>query len=255
MSENKKNLKKVTVTDSKLLLANEIEKSTNCKRNEIFIFLSFFAIKMQILALIKGMETEIDNASVEERTAKKPARGIAANEAIAAKKFSNETWVHSDSVKLQHEQMPPGAEGIIIAKSKLPTNPTEEHDLVKEIKSAIILINRGSSVTLIPRIKDPITGKFLSGPDAIVDGTLFEFKEVTGGKKKVGKRFMESRRQENNVYIRVANPSLTKQKVLNYFGKFVNNKDYKGGYKGNIIFSFGDDEKTYFFKIEDFKKP
>ena len=65
---------------------------------------------------------------------------------------------------------------------------------------------------------------------------------------------MESRRQGNNVYIRVANPALTKQKVFDYFGKFVNNKNYQGGYKGNIIFSFGDEERTYFFKIKDFKK-
>ena len=200
------------------------------------------------------MKTEIDNASVEGRSAKKLARGIAANEAIAAKKFSNETWVHSDSIKLQHEQMPPGAEGIIIAKSKLPTNPTEERDLVKEIKSGIILKKRGLSVTLLPRVKDPIIGKFLPGPDAIVDGILFEFKEVTGSINKVGARFKDSRIQGNNVYIRVANPSLTKRKVFDYFGRYVNNKNYKGGYKGNIIFSFGDDEMTYSFKIKDFKK-
>ena len=183
------------------------------------------------------------------------AKGMAANESLAKKKFPNETWVRSDSIKLQHEQMPSGAEGIIIAKSRLPINPTEEHDIIKEIKSAAILKKHGSSVTLVPRVRDPITGRFLSGPDAIVDGTFFEFKEVTGGIKRVGKRFMESRKQENNVYIRIANTDLTKQKVFNYFGKFVNNKDYKGGYKGNIIFSFGDEEKTYFFKIKDFKKP
>ena len=196
--------------------------------------------------------------SIQERqntAAERLARNVATNKALAKKEFPNETWVSSDSIRLQYKQMPDGAEGIIITKSKLPTNPTEEHDLIKEIKSAIILRNRGSSVTLIPRIKDPITGKFISEPDAIVDGTLFEFKEVTGGKKKVGVRFMESRRQGNNVYIRVANTKLTKQKVFDYFGKFVNNKDYQGGYKGNIIFSFGDEKRTYFFKIKDFKKP
>ena len=161
---------------------------------------------------------------------------MAANESVVKKKFPNETWVSTDSIKLQHEKMPPGAEGIIIAKSKLPTNPTEERDLIKEIKSAIMLKKHGSSVTLVPRVKDPITGRFLSGPDAIVDGMFFEFKEVTGSIDKIGARFLDSRRQENNVYIRVANPKLTKQKVFEYFGRFVNNKNYKGGYKGNIIF-------------------
>jgi len=180
---------------------------------------------------------------------------MAANESLAKKKFPNETWVRSDSIKLQHEQMPPGAEGIIIAKSRLPISKQEEIDLIKEIKSGIILKKHGSSVTLVPRNKDPITGRFLSGPDAIVDGTLFEFKEVVGSIDKIGARFMDSRRQENNVYIRVANPKLTKQKVFKYFGNLVNNKDYQGGYKGNILFSFGDEEKIYFFKIKDFKKP
>jgi len=179
---------------------------------------------------------------------------MAANESVAKKTFPNETWVRSDGIKLQHEQMPPGADGIIIAKSKLPANPTEEHDLIKEIKSAVILKKHGSSVTLLPRVKDPLSGRFLSGPDAIIDGTLFEFKEVTGSIDKIGARFLDSRRQENNVYIRVANPNLTKRKVFDYFGRYVNNKNYKGGYKGNIIFSFGDEERTYFFKIKVFKK-
>ena len=156
---------------------------------------------------------------------------------------------------LKHVTVPKNATGIFIAKSRLPINKQEELDFLKEIKSTIILKKHGSSVTLIPRVKDSISGRFLSGPDAIVDCTFFEFKEITGGMKKVGKRFMESRRQENNVYIRVANTKLTKQKVFNYFGKFLNNKDYKGGYKGNIIFSFGDEERTYVFKIKDFKKP
>jgi len=110
-------------------------------------------------------------------------------------------------------------------------------------------------MTLIPKIKDPVTGKFLSGPDAIVDGTLFEFKEVTGGIRRIGARFMESRRQGNNVYIRVANTNLTKRHVMSYFTKFINDKNYEGGYKGNIIFSFGDEGRPYFFKIKNFKKP
>jgi len=188
-------------------------------------------------------------------TNKRIAKGMAANESLAKKTFQNETWVRSDNLKLQHEQMPPGAEGIVIAKSKLPTNPTEEHDLIKEIKSAIILKKHGSSVTMIPRTKDPLTGKFLSGSDAIVDGMFFEFKEVVGNIDKVGLRFKDSRRQGNNVYLRIANEKLTKRKVFKYFAKYVNNPHYKGGYKGNILFSFGDEERIYFFKIKDFKKP
>jgi len=188
-----------------------------------------------------------------QKAVEKTARNLAANKAVAKKEFPNETWIRSDSIKMKYEKMPDGAEGIVIAKSKLPANQTEERDLIKEIKSAIILKKHGSSVTLIPRVKDPITGKFLPGSDAIVDGTLFEFKEVTGRIDKVGVRFIESRRQGNNVYIRVANPTLTKRHVFSYFTRFINDKNYIGGYKGSIIFSFGTEDRAYFFKIKDFK--
>jgi len=200
---------------------------------------------------LKQPTEELNNANIQERQAKNEA----ANEAITKKEFPNETWVRIDNLTLKHVTVLKNATGIFVAKSRLPINKQEELDFLKEIKSAIILKKHGSSVTLIPRVKDPISGRFLSCPDAIVDGTFFEFKEVTGGIRRVGARFMDSREQENNVYIRVANPNLTKQHVFGYFSNLVNDKNYKGGYKGNIIFSFGDEEKTYFFKIKDFKKP
>jgi len=200
-----------------------------------------------------------NNTSVLERqqadTAERLAKNAAANEIIAKKEFPNEIWVRVDNLTLKHAAMPKNATGILVAKSRLPINKQEELDFLKEIKSAIILKNLGSSVTLIPRIKDPITGKFIAGPDAIVNGTLFEFKEITGSIDKIGKNFILSRKQGDNVYIRVANTDLTKRKVLDYFARYINNPRYKGGYKGNIVFSFGIEDRTYFFKIKDFKKP
>jgi len=202
-------------------------------------------------------KSSVSNPSVQKRqkTAERLAKNIAANKATAEKEFPDETWVGTDNLKLKHVSMPKDAIGIFVARSRLPINKQEELDFLKEIKSAIILRKHGSSVILIPRVKDLISGRFLSGPDAIVDGTFFEFKEVTGSIDKIGARFLDSRRQENNVYIRVANSNLSKRKVFDYFGRYVNNKNYKGGYKGNIIFSFGDEQRTYFFKIKDFKKP
>jgi hypothetical protein len=96
----------------------------------------------------------------------------------------------------------------------------------------------------------------LPGPDAIVNGSLFEFKTVTGKIKKVGKRFTESREQGENVYIRVDNPLHTKAGVLRNLIGTINHKDYMGGYKGIVIITIGtgEQEKTYFFKIKDLKK-
>jgi len=208
---------------------------------------------------LKQPEARSNNESVQKRqkavAAERLAKNEAANKAVAKKEFPNEIWVRADTIKLKHEKMPENTESIIVAKSKLPINSQEELDFLKEIKSAIILKNHGSSVTLIPRIKDLITGKYIAGPDAIVDGTLFEFKEVTGSLDKIGKNFIFSRKQGDNVYIRVANTNLSKRKVFEYFARYINNPRYKGGYKGNIVFSFGTEDKTYFFKIKDFKKP
>jgi hypothetical protein len=47
----------------------------------------------------------------------------------------------------------------------------------------------------------------------------------------------------------------TKAGILRSLIGTINQKDYKGGYKGNVIFTVGTEgqEKTYFFKIKDLK--
>ncbi|GBU26731.1 hypothetical protein R84B8_00243 [Treponema sp. R8-4-B8] len=201
-----------------------------------------------------------NNAYIQERrqttAAERLAKNTAANEELAKKEFPNETWVKIDNLKLKHVTMPKNATEILVAESRLPINKQEELDFLKEIKSAIILKDLGASVTLIPRLKRPDGNGFLPGPDAIVNGSLFEFKEVTGRMDKIGARFNYSRKQGNNVYIRVANLRLTKSHVMSYMARLINNPKYKGGYKGNLILTFGTDneQKTYFFKISDLKK-
>ena len=189
-------------------------------------------------------------------SAEQLARNTAANEALIKRKFPNETWINAENIKLNNLEMPKNADGITVAVSRLPVNLQEELDFIKEIKSAIILKKHGASVTLIPRIKRSDGKGFLPGPDAIVNGLFFEFKSITGRMDKIGARFRESRTQGNNVYIRVDNPDLIKPRVVNYLAKYINNPRYQGGYKGNIILTFGDglEEKTYFFRIKDFKK-
>ena len=189
-------------------------------------------------------------------SAEQMAINTAANEALIKREFSNEIWISAENIKLNHTEMPKNADGIIVARSRLPKNLQEELDFIKEIKSAILLMKYGASVTLIPRIKRPDGKGFLPGPDAIVNGTFYEFKEVTGGIDKIGARFNDSRKQSNNVYIRIANPKITKQHTMKYMSKLINGRDYNGGYHGNVIFTFetGIEQQTYFFRISDFKK-
>jgi len=187
---------------------------------------------------------------------KQMARNAAVNEAIALREFPNETWINTENIKLKYLEMPKKTDKIITAMSRLPINQQEEMDFIKEIKSAIILKKHGASVTLIPRIKRPDGKGFLPGPDAIVNGLFFEFKVVIGGISKIGDRFKDSRKQGNNVYIRIVNPNLTKSKVVSYLVRYINLPTYQSGHNGNLILTFGTglEEKTYFFKIIDFKK-
>jgi len=189
-------------------------------------------------------------------SAEQLARNTAANEALIKRKFPNETWINAENIKLNNLEMPKNADGITVAVSRLPVNLQEELDFIKEIKSAIILKKHGASVTLIPRIKRPDGKGFLPGPDAIVNGLFFEFKEVVGTVDKIGARFNDSRKQSNNVYIRVSNPNITKQRAMKYMSKLLNGRDYNGGYHGNIVFTFGtgDNQQTFFFRIIDFMK-
>jgi hypothetical protein len=192
----------------------------------------------------------------QKTAAERLAKNKAANEALVKKEFPNETWVGADKLKLDHVSMPKDAAGIFVAKSRLPINKQEELDFIKEIISAIKLKNLGSSVTLIPRIKRPDGKGFLPGPDAIVNGSFFEFKTVTGKINKVGRRFAESRMQGNNVYIRVENTRHTKAGVVKELIGLINDKNYSGGYKGNVVFTIGtgQEERTYFYRIKDLKK-
>jgi len=169
---------------------------------------------------MKNLFKRCRSSQKRQKAAERLAKGVTANEAAAKKEFPHETWVEADKVKLDHVNMPKNATGILVARSRLPVNKQEELDFLKEVKSAIILKNLGSSVTLIPRIKRPDGKGYLPGPDAIVNGLLFEFKVVTGRMDKIGTRFNYSRKQGNNVYIRVANPKLTKPHVLSYIKDF-----------------------------------
>jgi len=198
------------------------------------------------------------NQSVQENqtTAQQMAKNFSANEAAAKKEFPNETWIKTDNLKLFHITIPKEAGEILVAKSRLPKNKQEELDFLKEIISATILIKHGVSVTLIPRIKRPDGKGFLPGPDAIVNGSFFEFKTVTGKLNKIGRRFNHSRIQGENVYIRVENEKHTKAGIVKYLVRLINKSNYQGGSKGRIILTIGTglDEKTYFYRIKDLKK-
>jgi hypothetical protein len=188
------------------------------------------------------------------------------NETTAKSTFPNEQWVNAASIKLAQKgpdfEIPNGIDTIKIAKSRV--TPSKNHSdisdndartLAKEIRQAKVLTDKGASVFILPKIK-AADGRAISGPDALVDGSLFEFKTVTGSIKRVETRFRESREQGQNVYIRVMNPSITKSDVIQKMYSVVNSPEYTGGLKGNLFFSVrqGNLENLYYIRIRDLKR-
>ena len=97
-------------------------------------------------------------------------------------------------------------------------------------------------------------GKYLPGPDAFVNGVLFEFKNITGGLDRVEIRFRQSRDQCKNVFLKIDNPDISKGQVVSKIKAVLNNPLYKGGTKGNLIVYLSQTRKTYFMHIKDLKK-
>ncbi|MDR2483277.1 MAG: hypothetical protein LBD08_06560 [Treponema sp.] len=100
-----------------------------------------------------------------------------AAEKTAKKDYPAETWLAAGTVKLRHMNLPKKLDGIGIAKSKFPMNKNDERTLLKEVKQAMILRDKGASVYLIPKLKDH-TGENIPGPDAIANGQYIEFKSL-----------------------------------------------------------------------------
>jgi hypothetical protein len=183
---------------------------------------------------------------------------IEATEKIANQDYPNEIWI---DVKIclfkaiSPDGLDENLDGIKIAKSKLPLGKDDERTLLKELKQAVILRNIGAVIYLLPKAKD-VRGYNISGPDAIVNGKIFEFKTITGGIGKVEKHFRDSRKQGGNVYLRIVDPNITRNDVIRKLSGVINNDNYTGGFTGDIIFSIAIEkfERTYFLKIKDLKR-
>ena len=194
------------------------------------------------------------------------SENITKNEINGKTIFPNEQWLDATSINLGHKgidfEIPKKIKNVKIAKSRVtPTKGKQnisENDartLVKEIRQAKVLADRDASVYILPKMKNA-QGRDIPGPDAFVNGALFEFKTITGGIDKVERRFRESRDQGQNVYIRIMNPEITKSDVIRKLYSAINDPNYTGGFKGNIIFSVeqNNNEILHYIKVRNLKK-
>jgi len=188
------------------------------------------------------------------------------NEVIAKKLYPKEHWVEASSIKLVQTgpdyAIPQNLENIKIAKSRITPSKgkrsisdNDARTLAKEIRQAKVLTNEGASVFILPKARDA-QGRDIPGPDAVVNGVLYEFKTVTGSIGKVERRFRESREQGDNVYIRVISPKISRNDVIRKICNVLNDPKYTGGLNGNIICSLTNEslEIIYHIRIVDLIK-
>ena len=197
---------------------------------------------------------------------KQLSENITKNEINGKAIFPNEQWLDAASINLGREgiefEIPNEIKNIKIAKSRVtPTKGKQyisENDartLAKEIRQAKVLADKGASVYILPKMKNA-QGRDIPGPDAFVNGLLYEFKTVTGSLKRLETRFRESRIQGQNVYIRILRSDITKNDVIRKMYSIINDPEYTGGFKGNLIFSIKQEnfESVHYTRIRNLKR-
>jgi hypothetical protein len=150
----------------------------------------------------------------------------------AAELFPNAVWVKIE-------------EQIYLPESRQPKSNNQEKVLEKELIQARILVSRGSTVYFLPETE----GTGIKHPDAVVDGYVVEFKTITGNIREIEKRFKEARLKAENIFFKI-DSSLTKEDVLNKLKWVSIQKGYHGG---RITAYFSENEKMYYWNIDDFK--
>jgi len=174
----------------------------------------------------------------------------------ARKAFPDEEWIDTITLKLMHESedfvLPDGIKRIKVAKSRLTGLKDDDRILVKEIRQGKILADKGATIFLLPKLKGT-DGMAISGPDALVNGKLYEFKNITGCLDRVEIRFRQSRVQCNNIYLKIDSPIISKCDVISKIKNTLKDKKYTGGTKGTLIFYLAQTQEIYLMKIKDLK--
>ena len=175
-------------------------------------------------------------------------------EEMAKKIFPNEEWENAASLQFIHSgedfELPPGIVGIMVAKSRLTGLKNDESVLTKEIRQGKILADIGLSIYLLPKLKAP-DGRFIKGPDAIINGTLYEFKTITGTIRKVEKHFRKSRYQCENVYLKIDNIKISKRDIESKIKAILRDVNYDKRINGDLIIYLAKTKETFFLRIKD----
>jgi hypothetical protein len=126
-----------------------------------------------------------------------------------------------------HEKWEKLEAGIFIAKSRMPRSAEQINVLEKELRQARILVDRGSTVYLLPEMPQPGI-KHVKHPDAVVDDNIMEFKTVTGSIRQVEERYKEARAKTEHIFLKIDAP-LPRHEVTRKLAGYIQRKGYTGG--------------------------
>jgi len=158
----------------------------------------------------------------------------------AARWFPNEKWTQYEERIYLSRNRPIGSKS----------------NFMDELRDAQILRNHGSTVYLVPEIRNAGGKKY----DAIVNGLQFEFKNVSGNKNTLETQFLRSRSQAPNVFINLENSNLSRKQVMAalYGARNKPDTNKNRGYAhynkfngGDIILKIKGHEKLIYLKIND----
>jgi len=184
---------------------------------------------------IEGMKTFFNKVQLWQENARK------AREA-ADKFFPGENWKQID-------------DGIYLS---LRRTIGKNSNYIDELRDAQILRDLGSTVYLTPEVRSDRKKKF----DAIVNGLIFEFKNVGGNANTLEHQFLRSRSQAPNVFINLETSNLTMRQIMAtlYGARNKVGTDTSYGYSyynkfkgGLIILKIRDQKSLRYLNVADLK--
>jgi len=137
--------------------------------------------------------------------------------------------------------------GVKVAESRMPKNKEQREILRKELKQAGILAKSGNSVYLIPER----SGYKIRPKDAVVNGTLFEFRTVEGNPDTFQWEFRYAKKKgaDTNVYINDLS-GISKNEARHRIWLVLRRHPE---YTGKIVISFKNGSKIYFWDTSSFR--
>jgi len=186
------------------------------------------------------------NETVQQKAEAREARRRADNAkkaiATADELFPNEQWKSVENGIYVSPKRPVGAK----------SNYTDE------LRDAQILCSFGSTVFLVPEIRHASGKKF----DAIVNGLIFEFKNISGNENTLQTQFLRSRSQAPNVFINLETSKMTKRQIISaLFGARNRRESAKShGYNhynkfkgGRVILKIRGQDQLLYLNVDDLK--